>query len=491
MGQFFQQGGLTQPGSALQAPDGSTTVGAPDKILGMADRSLQARVRPGDIGQQDMSGLPRIGQPSFVQAATAGATPGGANALSPGLNKAGKLVTLLTSGLQGALAGRRASEEAVIQSGGRRSGGAGMGFEAGYTLPWQRSMQQQAVQRGGLENQILGNQVQYAPALNFLKMLQEQAEVGKTQAEAGKATAETGAIPDKQRLEQAQAEAANYKDDPNLGLIDLRTKQPVNPSGFAPLTAEEAQVLGKQPGERVPLKLKNTASEIAVRGLTTVNTEEGVFERNRNVGSMTRLGSNPRMMFAPGEQYTPVAADPNDPGKVTLMKKGQAAAQGVNLPQGAATTAAKTVARSEVPTKIGDQKVAFTTMIQHADLLREAARALSNGNVQTLAGLKNAFKNEFGYSGPITAKAIADAYAGEVTNVIAKGHITDAEMAKTGKTLDPSKQNFETLDKVLTAYQALAQSKMNMLNQQANAARGGGKGKEIHYKIVNGKLVPQ
>lgn len=189
---------------------------------------------------------------------------------------------------------------------------------------------------------------------------------------------------------------------------------------------------------------------------------------------MTRLGSNPRMMFAPSEQYTPVAADPNNPGNVTLMKKGQAAAQNVSLPASATTQAAKTEARSEVPTKIGDQKVAFNTMIQHADLLRAAARALNNGENQTLAGLENRFKNEFGYSGPITAQAIADAYGGEVTNVIAKGHITDKEMEKTSKTLDPLKQNYETVDKVLTAYQALAQSKMNMLNQQANAAKGGG-----------------
>lgn len=467
MGQLFQQGGMTNPGSALLNANGSAAmVGDPSKMRDI-DLKTHSQLRPYVPGTPDPNQpLPSVGTPTFQQAASAGATPGGANAMSPGLNKAGKLVTLLTSGLQGAMAGRAASEQTVAATGGRRSGGAGTGFEAGYTLPWQRQAQQQAVQRGGLENQLLENQVKYAPQLNFLKILGEQAGIGKTQAE-------TGAIPTKQALEQAQAEAANYKEDLNLGLIDLRTRQPVNAAGLAPLTAEEAQVLGKQPGERVPLKLKNTASEIAVRGLATVNTEEGVFERNRNTGSMTRLGSNPRMMFAPGEQFVPVAADPNDPGKVTLMKKGKAAAQGVSLPQGAATTAAKAEARSEVPTKIGDQKVAFNTMIAHADLLRKAVQALGNGDVQALAGLKNEFKNAFGYSGPITAQAIADAYGGEVTNVIAKGHITDKEMGKTSKTINPMKQNYATMDSVLSAYQALAQSKMNMLVQQANAARGG------------------
>ena len=153
----------------------------------------------------------------------------------------------------------------------------------------------------------------------------------------------------------------------------------------------------------------------------------------------------------------------------------------------------KRAALGEVPTKIGDQRVAFTTMIQHADLLRRAAKALNNGDNRTLSGLENAFKNEFGYSGPITAKAIADAYGGEVTNVIAKGHITDKEMGKTEKTIDPEHQNFDTINSVLNGYQALAQSKMNMLDQQKNSAvnksqPGGGKD-VIEWHIENGKLV--
>ena len=44
-------------------------------------------------------------------------------------------------------------------------------------------------------------------------------------------------------------------------------------------------------------------------------------------------------------------------------------------------------------------------------------------------------------------------------------------MGKTAKTLDPTKQNYQTIDSVLGAYQSLAQSKLNMLNQQATAAR--------------------
>jgi hypothetical protein len=109
-------------------------------------------------------------------------------------------------------------------------------------------------------------------------------------------------------------------------------------------------------------------------------------------------------------------------------------------------------------------------MIQHADLLRKAAQALGQGDVQALNGLKSAFKNQFGYSGPITAAAIADAYKGEVSNVINKGHITDKGNEKVEHTLDPTRQSPQQLEAVISAYQSLAQSKMNMLNQQEQGA---------------------
>lgn len=305
------------------------------------------------------------------------------------------------------------------------------------------------------------------------------ADIRKSGAEANKADVEAGAIPDKQKLERAQAEAANFKEDANLGLVDIRTGKPLNDSALAPLTGPEAQVLGKQQGERVPLKLKNTANEIVNRGFATVNTEEGVYERNRGTSTgtaptMTRMGSNPRNVFSPENRIIPVAPDPKNPGNIVPMKAGDALREGVTLPGSASVAAAKTEAKSEVPTNIGNKKVAFKTAIAHADLLRKAAKALDNGDVQVLNGLKNDFKNAFGYSGPITAQAIADAYGGEVTDVVSKGHITDKEIEKTGKTLNPLKQNYQTIDSVLSGYQALMQSKMDILQQQADAAKSGG-----------------
>jgi hypothetical protein len=96
---------------------------------------------------------PRMFKPSYQQAADTGPA-GTPNALSPGLSKLGKVLTFLTAAGQGALAGRAASEQAVIQSGGRRSGGAGMGFQAGYQLPFLRAMQPLQLEQQQAETQL-------------------------------------------------------------------------------------------------------------------------------------------------------------------------------------------------------------------------------------------------------------------------------------------------------------------------------------------------
>jgi len=163
-------------------------------------------------------------------------------------------------------------------------------------------------------------------------------------------------------------------------------------------------------------------------------------------------------------------ADPNNPGETTFTTKSGAIQSGASGPQSASVQVPRAAAKAEVPTGIGNQKVAFTTAIQHADLLRAAARALNNGDEQTLNALKNRFKDEFGSTGPITASVISDAYGREVTSMLSKGHMTDSEISTVGSTVNPTRQNFAQTDAVLGAYQALAQSKMNMLNQQKTSA---------------------
>lgn len=117
--------------------------------------------------------------------------------------------------------------------------------EALAGLPPDQARQQLDIVRKGYMSQT---------ALN--NDLAKKAEVAQNTAKAG--------------LDAAQAEAANYKEDPNLGLIDIRTKQPISNAASAPLSAQEAAILGKNEGDQVPLKLKNTANEIVNRGIRNV-----------------------------------------------------------------------------------------------------------------------------------------------------------------------------------------------------------------------------
>lgn len=171
MGQLFGQGGLTTPNSAMIDPSSgqATAIGTPNQMMLKAGKQLkdtQNAYAASDIAgnPQTPSPVSQLGTPTFRDAASAGALPGGENVMSPGLNKAGKLITLLTSGLQGAMAGRAANEQATVASGGRRSGGAGMGFEAGYQLPWQRA----------------GMAEQFAQEQAKTKLLQQQGDMIQT-----------------------------------------------------------------------------------------------------------------------------------------------------------------------------------------------------------------------------------------------------------------------------------------------------------------------
>ena len=425
------------------------------------------------------------------------------SSMDVGSTKAAKLVNILQSGLQGALAGRAKSEETVAATGGRRSGGAGMGFEAGYTLPWQRAAQQNQLAQQQAQTNVLRSEAQN---VNVPGMGQIPGWLAKALGPAGikASSAQTvqgmkgdtaESIAEGNRASQEKIH--RYVPVPNVGLYDTQTRSVVPQTAQGITITPEIAKDHNLPDEFIGKPMGLTQLAAIQRSDVFANvpqmTAQGPIIVNRKTAQATPVtGPN-------GQQYSPPAlasprevADVDNPGQ-TIITSGTGA-MGKPGPSSASVQVPKRAAAAEVPTKIGDQKVAFTTMVQHADLLRSAIQALNNGDQQTLSSLKNRFKAEFGVSGPLTAQAIADAYGGEVTNVIAKGHITDAEMSKTGKTLNVNRQSPEQSLAVLDAYKALAQSKMNMLDQQKNAAvnksqPGGGNKDVIEWHIENGKLV--
>lgn len=416
-------------------------------------------------------------RPPFLRAAMQG--PGGTpDALSPALTKGGKLAVLLMSGLKGALAGRAASEQSVLASGGHRSGGAGLGFQAGYSQPFQEAQQRQEAQIGqaGLQPIPLpgGVTVPAAIAPKFLSpYLGYQGKIGAAQigAQGKEQAAQTEA--------GGRVAAANINKRflvvPGVGVYDTAQSDEKGKPALIPGTSQSIQVtpeIAKEfnmPDEFVGQRMKIsdlTGQERAQNQATTVTQgAAGPALVNKQTKQTTSLG-----LGNPGTGRPMEVADPDNPGQTKIVSGNQAMAQGAAGKGSASVAVAKKAAESELPTKVGDQKVFFNTAIQHADLLRQAVKALGNGDQQTLNSLQNRFANEFGSAGPVTAQAIADAYTREVSKMLTGGHMTDSEIATVGGTVNPGRQNYAQIDSVLGAYQALAKSKLNQLNKQKQNA---------------------
>jgi hypothetical protein len=118
-----------------------------------------------------------------------------------------------------------------------------------------------------------------------------------------------------------------------------------------------------------------------------------------------------------------------------------------------------------------DTRIAFNTAIDHSQQLLDTIDALKNHDTKKLNSLTNFFKTEFGSAAVPTFDAVANAYNHEITSVIAKGHITDAEVAAghavLGDTASP-----EALRSVVTAYKQLAKSKRDELDKMIKGTAG-------------------
>lgn len=447
-------------------------------------RNFQPSLTSADGTQLDpnqSTQAPIVSKPSPQQAAMG--MNGVPDATSPGLTKAGKLATLLSSGLQGALAGRAAQEQNIVASGGRRAGGAGTGFMAGYALPWQRAMMpiQNAQAQAGLQGTQLQNEmaraglqpvqtpygampVEFAAKSYLPWMIRSQAmqNVANTRAQASEYGADVGA---QSRLGVARIEQGQpIPVDPDVAQL----------AGFPELAG---QPVGKGTLDNINKALEARGFKTQDMGTNGEGPNQGMWLLDRG-GNRIKQVSPFSLTFQRGASFAQnrpeeVVRDPNNPGVVTYAPASEAMAQGLQAPQSAGTVAAKKTLTSATSGPIAQQSTAFQTAIQHGQLLRTAITALSNGDQTTLNSLKNKFKAEFGVSGPITAEAIADAYGREITSVLSKGHMTDSEIGTVGRTLNVNRQSPQQSLAVIDAYTNLAQSKMNILQQQTQRGMQG------------------
>jgi hypothetical protein len=227
-------------------------------------------IPPPDVGQSanvppqqalNVPWLPGYRAPSVPRPSLT--TPTGQ--IAPGTNKAQKLEVLIRGGLQGAIAGRAASEQAVIQSGGHRSGGFGTGFEAAQQLPIQRAMQEEDVHRAQMQNQQLQQQVQNAPLLAQLGIGEKVSTINRNQSEAV--------------LNQARTAAERYKSVGGL-LYDMQADggpQPIKGTAagaFIPADQAMADLAGIPKGQMLPIAIAKDLREMANSGGGTLAVDQ-------------------------------------------------------------------------------------------------------------------------------------------------------------------------------------------------------------------------
>ncbi len=100
-----------------------------------------------------------IKAPTYQQASTDPRT-GMPTPLNPAQTKLSKFLSILHGAAQGAMAGRAASEQAVVASGGHRNGGFATGFQAAQEEPYRQAAMRQQVQQGALQTQMAQAQMQ-------------------------------------------------------------------------------------------------------------------------------------------------------------------------------------------------------------------------------------------------------------------------------------------------------------------------------------------
>jgi hypothetical protein len=308
-------------------------------------------------------------------------------------------------------------------------------------------------------------------AVNFGKTM---SEIDKNLGDAANANASAALAPTKAALDSAQALAARYKEDPGSGqLVDLQSGQPFgNSAGIAPLTAEEAAVLGKESGDRVPIKLKNTASEIVNRGIKSVSAGgrqllvDSQGNTIKDLGAATPVvtmnmmnpfagtstptatGDAALAKFNPQQQaiIKGVANYTINPDQLPLYRSPQAKFQllaAVKAYQPAydeTQYGTKSALRKSFTSGPDSQNIqALNTVAHHLNMLDQATDALGNGNMQILNQIGNAYNVKVAGQSPVVAyNAIKNAVSGELGNVFKKSGATDPEIASIGSTIQDS-----------------------------------------------------
>jgi uncharacterized protein YbjQ (UPF0145 family) len=304
---------------------------------------------------------------------------------------------------------------------------------------------------------------------------------------------------------EQEAQSKDWKDFPALGVaLNTRTGEQKSVGGGAAMSPQMMEAkyvaLEQKKLQGQPLSKEDAAWHDAYKNMKSIvpvanfnlQNAGAAADNNGNPSEIAKAVAENRMKW--GE-----AVSPRTPQSVKNAIMSQVYRLNPNYDTsefGLETDAAKK-ARSGA---WADSRLAYNTAIDHSKQLLDTIDALNSGDVKKLNSLKNFFKTEFGSPDVPTFSAVANAYNHEVTSVISKNHITDAEVEAGHATL-PDNASPQQLRGVVNAYSSLMQSKRDELDKIIKAGAGkkadaiintqaneGGAGEKFSFKAPNNKI---
>lgn len=170
-------------------------------------------------------------------------------------------------------------------------------------------------------------------------------------------------------------------------------------------------------------------------------------------------------------QFRPVATV-DDMGNVSWDSAQNAIANHMRTPQTMNFRTAAALARYMTSGKGGSTLTAYRTAYDHLDLLKDAANALQNGDVQQINALSNRFKQEMGHSAPTNFNAVKTMLAGEIANVAKASGATDQEIKEARDELNAA-QSPEQIQGIIQTNQDLMDQKAIEMSRQYESGMQG------------------
>lgn len=122
--------------------------------------------------------------------------------------------------------------------------------------------------------------------------------------------------------------------------------------------------------------------------------------------------------------------------------------------------------------KIGGNILAYNTAISHLGLLSDYAKALGNGNIQTINKYKNMVATEFGSTAPGNFDGVKSQVAGELVSMLKKNGLPDQEAQKQAEHSLQNAKTFDQLQGIIDGQIQIGAGKLRNIKAQTKSIPG-------------------